>query len=96
MAAKPVTRAVAFKPSFLELFDLVAADWRAPETMTITTNARRNRMTVAATFTRPDGVPVRLTSRMRQDADGAWWNVAETLRVRMTFKPAAAPAEEAA
>ncbi len=96
MRAKPTSRSVPFKPDFLEFFDLAPADWSPPETMIITTSARRTRITVSATFTRPDGVAALLTSRMRQDADGAWWNVGETLRIRLTFKATVAPVGEPA
>ncbi len=91
MRAKSVTTSIAWNARHLAYFDLVGPDWTPPEALTSTVNARRTRVTVRATFTRPDGVRVALTSRMQKDAEGAWWNVGETLRIRLTWRPSREP-----
>jgi hypothetical protein len=86
MAAPSTIRVIPWSSKYLEFFDLVSPTWSPPSTMRTVANARRDRLTVEATFTGPDGAVYRLVSRMRKRPDGQWLGVQETLRHRSVYR----------
>ncbi|MEW5687209.1 MAG: hypothetical protein AB1942_20025 [Pseudomonadota bacterium] len=86
MKARPTTRILAWSPTYLEMFDLVALDWLPPEDVRLTLNARRDRFTMVAEFKRPCGGVAVLTVVARRQADGEWIATRETARIRMVAR----------
>lgn len=78
-----------WKPAFREFFDLVGDGWTAPETVRITANPKRTRLTVAAWFLNATGHPMKLTARLRQYADGSWVQLEERLEARFEMRVSA-------